>query len=173
MFKRNFLSLISLSVLIYPLSFLNQLLISYLFGTSEVLDSFWLSMSIAMILIIHVQPVKEILVNEYYPIKSLDSHKANRYLSANIYFWLILLFISALIIGIWPSQIIKIATNNIKPENIYISSLFLRLLVIYIIFLFLSELLSGILIAHGIVVYQSLGKLLMVIGSIIFIFIFF
>jgi len=170
MFKRNFLSLIGLSVLIYPLSFVNQLLISYFFGTSEILDTYWLSMSIAMMLIIHVQPVKEILVNEYYPLKSIDPQKANRYLSANIYFWLLLLIIGVLIYAIWPSQLITITTKNISSENLYLASDFLRLLAIYTFFLFFSELLGGILIAHGMVVYQSLGKLMMVIGSIIFLF---
>ena len=170
MFKKSFLSLITLSVLIYPLSFVNQLLISYFFGTSETLDSYWLSMSIAMMLIIHVHAVKEILVNEYYPFKSIDPQKANRYLSANIYFWLFLLMIGVLIVVIWPSELITMTTKNISSENLYSTTIFLRLLAIYAFFLFISELLNGILIAHGMVIYQSLGKLMMVIGSIIFMF---
>ena len=62
MFKKNFFKLFSLALLIYPLSFINQILISYFFGTSAKLDAYWFSMSLAMVLIIHLQPVKEILV---------------------------------------------------------------------------------------------------------------
>ena len=53
-------------------------------------------MSLAMILIIHLQPVKEILVNEFYVLKKSDIIKANQFLVENLFAWIILLVLISL-----------------------------------------------------------------------------
>ena len=88
MFK-NFFSLFSLSLIIYILSFFHQLLISYFFGTSDLLDAYWLSLAVAFMFTIHAQPVKEVLVNDYYTMEAQKNKISNRFLAQNLFFWLI------------------------------------------------------------------------------------
>ena len=50
---------------------------------------------------------------------------------------------------------------------------FSKLMIVYVNFLFISEILSGILITFGIVIYQNLSRLIVVVSSILFLFLFF
>ena len=90
MFKKKILSVFLVSCIIYPLSLINQLLISYYFGTTFILDAYWNSFSIAMLSILYVQPVKEILLNEFYVLnlrkKKFITDLSNKSTLFNFYF---------------------------------------------------------------------------------------
>ena len=173
MFKKNFFKLFSLAVLIYPLSFINQILISYFFGTSEKLDAYWFSMSLAMILIIHLQPVKEILVNEFYILKKRDIIKANQFLVENLFAWIILLVLSSLLFYTFSYEIVYLIMSDFSKEYFDSFLIFFKFMIVYVNFLFISEILSGILITFGIVIYQNLSKLIIVVSSIFFLLLLF
>ena len=173
MFKKNFLKLFSLAILIYPLSFINQILISYFFGTSSKLDAYWFSMSLAMILIIHLQPIKEILVNEFYVLKKSDIIKGNQFLVENLFAWIILLVLSSLLFYTFSHEIVYLIMSDFSKEYFDSYLIFFKFMIVYVNFLFISEILSGILITFGIVIYQNLSKLIIVLSSIIFLLILF
>ena len=99
LFKKNVFKLTILSLILYPLSFINQILISNYFGTSQILDHFWLCLSLVLLLSMHIGPLKENLVNDFHKIRNDDIHKSNIFLSENLNFWIIITLIFSLIFG--------------------------------------------------------------------------
>ena len=104
MFLKNIFTLTTLSLLVYPLSLINQLLVSYYFGTSKYLDLYWLLMSYILLLVIHIQPLKEIFVNEYFKLNS-DIAFRNKITNENLLFWLLVIIFGSLFIFIYEDKI--------------------------------------------------------------------
>ena len=73
MFKKNFISGLSISFLIYPISFFNQLLTSYFFGTDDILDLYCISMSTSILITIHIAQIKEVITREYFSIHPVST----------------------------------------------------------------------------------------------------
>ena len=140
MFK-NFLSLFSLSVIIYILSFFHQLLISYFFGTSDLLDAYWLSLAVAFMFTIHAQPVKEILVNDYYTMDAQKKKISNKFLAQNLFFWLIVTLAGSLILLIWPKELIQLVAMEKLFDNFDQVTLMLRFFALFTILICMTEIL--------------------------------
>jgi len=171
MFFKNIFTLTTLSFLVYPLSLINQLLVSYHFGTSEYLDLYWLIMSYILLLVIHVQPLKEIFVNEYYNVNSNKCYR-NKISNENLFFWLAFTIIGFLFIFIYEEKIYQIYLSDYFDLNKDILFILYKFLILYVIQLFVTEFFNGILISKNFVAYQGISKLITVLCSIVIIFIF-
>lgn len=164
MFKKKILSVFLVSCIIYPLSLINQLLISYYFGTTFILDAYWNSFSIAMLSILYVQPVKEILLNEFYVLNLRKKNLSQIYLTNQLF--LILIFTLFILSILWISS--EYITYYLFPMggiNEYITK-FLKHFCLYLFFLIAVELLCGILVTQNQPIFQVLPKLFIVLGSI-------
>ena len=173
LFKKNVFKLTILSLILYPLSFINQILISNYFGTSQILDHFWLSLSLVLLLSMHIGPLKENLVNDFHKIRNVDINKSNIFLSENINFWIIITLIFSLIFWFFPVEILKLSYQNKESQLFSSEILIFKVLVIFIFVQCLNEIFSSILISAGKVSFQNLNKLFTTIGSILFIYLFY
>jgi len=173
LFKINVFKLTILSLILYPLSFINQILISNYFGTSKILDHFWLCLSLVLLLSIHIGPLKENLVNDFHKIRHDDIHKSNIFLSENLNFWIIITFIFSLFFWFYPIEILKLSYQNSELNYFSTEISIFKALVIFMFLQCLNEILSSILISAGKVSFQNLNKLFTTTGSILFIYLFY
>ena len=164
MFKKKILSVFLVSCIIYPLSLINQLLISYYFGTTFILDAYWNSFSIAMLSILYVQPVKEILLNEFYVLNLRKKNLSQIYLTNQLF--LIFIFTLFILSILWlSSEYISYYLFPMGGINEYITK-FLKHFCLYLFFLIAVELLCGILVTQNQPIFQVLPKLFIGLGSI-------
>ena len=173
LFKKNVFKLTILSLILYPLSFINQILISNYFGTSQILDHFWLCLSLVLLLSMHIGPLKENLVNDFHKIRNDDIHKSNIFLSENLNFWIIITLIFSLIFWFYPVELLKLSYQNRELKFFSIEISIFKSLVIFTFVQCLNEILSSILISAGKVSFQNLNKLFTTTGSILFIYLFY
>jgi len=166
MFLKNIFTLTTLSLLVYPLSLINQLLVSYYFGTSKYLDLYWLMMSYILLLVIHIQPLKEIFVNEYFKL-DYDINLRNKITNENLLFWLFVIIIGSLLIFAYEEKIYVTYFSDYFDLNKDIIFILYKFLILYIILFYFTEFFNGMLIAKNIVAYQGMSKLFTVISSII------
>ena len=170
MFKKNFINVLSISFLIYPISFFNQLLTSYFFGTDEILDLYWISMSTSILITIHIAPIKEVITKEYFSIRKYNILEANKFLSENILCSLFLSLLIGLILWLFPIYFLKIISGaTIKNHDQAI--LMLKLLIVYMVLMSFSEIIGSVLVSLGKVVHQNIGKLIIATFSVIFLLI--
>ena len=173
LFKKNVFKLTILSLILYPLSFINQILISNYFGTSQILDHFWLCLSLVLLLSMHIGPLKENLVNDFHKIRYDDIHKSNIFLSENLNFWIIITLVFSLIFWFYPVELLKLSYQNRELKFFSIEISIFKALVIFTFVQCLNEILSSILISAGKVSFQNLNKLFTTTGSILFIYLFY
>ena len=166
MFKKNFIRVFSIAFLIYPISFLNQLAISYFFGTTEILDLYWLSMSTAIFLTIHISPIKEVITKEYFELRKKDLKNANSVLSQNLNLSILISLFIGIILWFFPIKILTYISGNtiVYPAK---AILMLRLLIIYMVLQSFSEIMGSILVSLGKVIHQNIGKLFTVLFTLI------
>ena len=170
MFKKNFISVLSISFLIYPISFFNQLLTSYFFGTDEILDLYWISMSTSILITIHIAPIKEVITKEYFSIRKYSILEANKFLSENILCSLFVSLLIGILLWLFPIYFLKsISGETIKNHDQAI--LMLKLLIVYMVLMSFSEIIGSVLVSLGKVVHQNVGKLIIAIFSVIFLLI--
>ena len=170
MFKKNFISVLSISFLIYPISFFNQILTSYFFGTDEILDLYWISMSTSILITIHIAPIKEVITKEYFSIRKKNILEANKFLSENILCSLLVSLLIGLLLWHFPIYFLKtISGETIKNHDQAI--LMLKLLIVYMVLMSFSEIIGSVLVSLGKVVHQNIGKLIIAIFSVIFLLI--
>lgn len=146
-FKKRFSILVILSTIGYALSFCNQLVISYYFGTSINLDAYWAALAIANFLCFYLHPLKEALVPATFRSSKISMEEASEMLSAGIILLTLLVGISALILFLSPNILAEWISSGAHSDQ-YL----LDLLPWFIPFLFLftfSETLNHILLGFN------------------------
>jgi len=164
--------LMGLSLIAYPLGFLNQILMSNYFGTSAQVDAYWIVLTIINLVGFYFGPAKEGLVPEFFKRRRADQAAGDRYFSEIGNFLLILVLLSSLALFLFPDFF---ASLVVDAEREQLKGLVVELLPYVIPLLFLlaaTELLNGILIAFDKVILQNIGRIIGVVMSIAFLLLF-
>ena len=164
-FKRRFGILVILSTIGYALSFGNQLVISYYFGTSSKLDAYWAALGIANFLCFYLHPLKEAIVPATFRSSMISMEDASDMLSAGITFLSLLVGISGWLMFIAPSILVDWLANPDQSDQ-----QLLKLLPWFIPFVFLfsfSEILSSVLLGFNKNVTQAAARLVAGIASLV------
>ena len=165
----NFYKLSFLSLLIYPLSFINQILISNYFGTSRILDHYWTSLTTALLITMHIGPIKENLVNDFHKIRKYNYESANKYLSENILFWVIITFILGLLFWFNPISILNLSKADKQISSSFTEIWIFRTLIIFMLLQCIHDIFAAILVSLGKVLFQNLNRFTTTLGSVIII----
>ena len=170
--KKGFLTLVSVSFLAYPLSFLNQLLLSYYFGAGKEMDAYWIALMGINSLTLLAVPVRDSLIPFYVGKRLQGEEDAGLYFSARLnLLFLLSLAITLLALG-FRSQI---AGWLIDPSQTGIQDQVAVLLVWLtplIVLMPLTEVQSSLLVSFKKYIFQYLGRILGTLGSIAFLFLF-
>lgn len=149
-----------LSAVGYVLSFGSQLLISYHFGTSSKLDSYWAAFALVNMLTFYMHPMREALVPEFHRRLAQGSGIAGAYLSQVM----TLLFVITLTVSvtalIFPHWLVALVISSRQPEMQIDAARFLRLLAPALLLLVTSETLNAILTCYNKVVLQAVSRVL-------------
>lgn len=169
-FKRRFSLLVLLSSLGYLLSFCNQLVISYFFGTDITLDAYWAALGIANFLCFYLHPLKEALVPATFRRSKISTDQASLILSSGLSLLALLAGISAIILYFFPNILIALLGKTSHSGN-----QLLKLLPWFIPFLFLftfAETLSSIMLGFNKNVTQASSRLIASIASLTVLWVF-
>ncbi len=145
-----------LSILGYGLSFCNQLIISYHFGTSSSLDVYWTSLAIINFLCFYLHPFKESLIPIVHHAIDERMIEASEILSAGMIFLTVLVMLSSCVLIFLPDLIDIFSKRN---QTTFIKMLELLPWLLPFLWLFtFSETLNSILVCLDKVIFQSIVK---------------
>lgn len=149
-----------LSIAGYIVTLVNQLLISYFYGTSAAIDAYWLIIAVVQIAFFYIGPAREAFIPEFH--SRLKNNPFDGYLFFSKVFNVILItiLISFIIAVICPESF---AFLIVSKDQYVLKTTFIRLLVLMspIILLFaLTEFLNGILISYNNVLVQNASRVL-------------
>lgn len=164
--RTNLGKLLTLSILIYPLSLINQIILSWRYGVSTNFDTYWICYFFILLITVPLCAIKESFSLDIHQKKESSSIKKSKYFSS---LFNALLLASILIISTLITTKLYISTTLV-PNNSEAQTLCIRLIPILsfaIILLQINESLTATLTLYGESVYIQLGKILGVIGSII------
>lgn len=154
-FKNSFGLLFILSAAGYVLSFGNQLVASYQFGTSTSLDAYWAIFAAANFLLFYVQPLREALVPPVFSAASKDLGHASALFSAGLVLQLILASLSLSMLLVAPEDILNwVGVDKAEPLSL------LWGFIPYFFLFALAETCNGLLLSFNRAVYQSVARLL-------------
>ena len=152
-FQRRFGLLFLLSTSGYLLSFGNQLVISYYFGTSKALDAYWTLLAIANLMAFYVHPLREALVPPLHAATTDDRERASVLFSAGLAVQLVLSLASAILLLIAPSGLLEYIGVEKSLALEAKSWLF-----IYLLSFGFAEICNGLLISFNQVIYQATAR---------------
>ena len=153
-FQRRFGLLFVLSATGYMLSFGNQLLVSFHFGTAQALDSYWALLAVANSLVFYVQPLREALVPPVCTAAADDRERACALFSAGLAAQLVLSLGSATLLLLAPTDLLeRLGVKGATSAGLWVG--FLPYFLIYA----LAETCNGLLLSFNRVVYQSVARL--------------
>ena len=110
--KKGFVYVTLLSVIAYSIGFINKILMSYYFGTSQYLDAFWVAMGIINILTFFSHPMREAVVPEYFRLREKAIKKSKIFFSQNINFINIIIIIIIFSVVLFPNSLIQLTVKN-------------------------------------------------------------
>jgi len=168
--KKGFLKLVSTSFLIYPLSFLNQLLLSYHFGASAQMDSYWIALTGINFLTLFTGPVKDALVPHYFTQRNDNPVTARTYISARFNLILLLSMFSFLLCLTFSHELAALLVDKSQPEMVAPVAKLLLYLSPAIFLIPITQALEGILLGFKKYFVQMLGRLLGTLGSLAVLF---
>jgi putative peptidoglycan lipid II flippase len=157
-----------LSMLVYPLAFLNQILMSYYFGTSAAVDAYWILLALVNLLIFYVIAAKDALVPEFFNRRRIDADAGNIYFSQTANFLLILIILSCVSLALFPRFFTELVVDDRQPQLI---EHVVRLVPYVVPLVFLTsatELLNGILVSYNKVLFQHIGRVIGASTSVVF-----
>ena len=153
-FQRRFGLLFLLSASGYLLSFGNQLVVSFYFGTSQALDSYLALLAIANLLVFYVQPLREALVLPVYAATCADREHASALFSAGLAAQSLMALASMALFLLAPTSVLA----RLGVSELISAGLWLGLLPYFLLF-GLAETCNGLLLSFNRVVYQSVARL--------------
>ena len=92
---------------------------------------------------------------------------SNRFLAENLFFWLIVTLVGSLILLIWPKELLQLVTMEKLIDKFDQVTLMLRFFALFSILICMTEILGGILVSKGKIMFQYGNKLLTVCSSIL------
>lgn len=154
-FQKRFGWLFLLSSAGFLLSFGNQLVVSFHFGTSVELDAYWALFATVNLLLFYVQPVREALVPPVFTAASADLDQASALFSAGLAAQGVLAFFSMALLVLAP--VWMLAHFGVDESNLgRLVFGFLPFLVLYA----LAETCNGLLLGFNRVVFQAVVRLI-------------
>lgn len=169
--KKGFLQIAFLSILAYPLSFINQMILSYYFGTSSDVDSYYLSLTIVNFFIFFIFPAQEVLIPKFFNIFSKDNNKGKLYLSRQLVFLAIPLIMSFFIVIFFPKEIYRIfAEGSISDRTDYAKYVIYLSPLIFL--LSITTIFNYVLLSFNKFIFQNIGRIFGTIFSLIFVLVF-
>lgn len=154
-FHRRFGSLVLLSGAATLVGFATQMLVAYNFGTSALLDSYWLALAVATALSFYVHPLRESLVQSVFKATKAKDERASEIFTAGIVILLILCAVTAL------ALYIGVSLGLAEPIGVHNSD-FSTLLLAFIPFLFffaLSETANAVMLSYNLALPQAWARL--------------
>lgn len=153
-FQKRFGWLFLLSSAGFLLSFGNQLVVSFHFGTSVELDTYWALFATINLLLFYVQPVREALVPPVFTAASADRDHASALFSAGLAVQAVLALASMALLVLVPVGVLpNFGVHESELGRLLLG--FLPFLVLYA----LAETCNGLLLSFNRVIYQAVARL--------------
>lgn len=162
--KKKFSILVILSTLGYALSFGNQLVISYYFGTKSSLDAYWAALGIANFLCFYLHPLKESLIPAIFKNSKISIDQASLLLSSSLSLMGYLVLLSSLVILFFPNTLILMLRDSSSSGHDLLA--LLPWFVPFIFLFTLSETLNAVLLGFNKNLAQATSRLIASIGSL-------
>lgn len=153
--QKRFGLLFILSAAGFLLSFGNQLVVSYHFGTSKALDAYWALYAVASCLLFYVQPLREALVPPVFASIAENRDRASALFSAGIVLQVMLALLSMTLLLLAPANVLDWFGLN-RGEFWGLVAGFMPFFVLYA----LAETCNGLLLSFNRAVYQAVARLL-------------
>jgi putative peptidoglycan lipid II flippase len=153
-FQKSFSLLFVLSATGYVLSFGNQLVVSYHFGTSVALDAYWALFAVANLLLFYVQPLREALVPPVFKAVAVNREPASALFTAGLVLQVLLALLSMTLLLMAPSNLL----DHFGVHNSDSLGLWLGFLPFFILFA-MAETCNGLLLSFNQAVYQAVARL--------------
>lgn len=153
-FRQRFGWLFVLSSAGFLLSFGNQLVVSFHFGTSAMLDAYWALFAVANLLVFYVQPLREALVPPVFTAASVERERACSLFSAGLVAQVVLALGSTALLLLIPSGVLA----HFGVHEPGLGGLLLGFLPFFVLFA-LAETCNGLLLSFNRVVYQAVARL--------------
>lgn len=153
-FRKRFSWLFLLSSAGFLLSFGNQLVVSFHFGTSVELDAYWALFATINLLLFYVQPVREALVPPVFTAASTDRDDASGLFSAGLAAQSLLALASTALLALAPIDLL-VHFGLHEAEMGWLLFGFLPFIFLYA----LAETCNGLLLSFNRLVYQALARL--------------
>lgn len=167
---KQFSSLAALSVLAYPLSFANQLLLSHYFGTSGVMDAYWTGMAVVGFVGFFAHPFREALSSEYHRKRKRLPEQAKQFFSRAANLCIVVIAGACLLMYVFRGEIAAVVAGGSAAELALQTAVLMPFFTIFAAFQYGTDILSGVLVAGGRVLFQTLGRILGTAGSMCFVF---
>ncbi|MFM2074259.1 MAG: Lipid flippase MurJ [Pseudomonadota bacterium] len=152
--QKRFGLLFVLSAAGFVLSFGNQLVVSYHFGTSVALDAYWALFAVANFLLFYVQPLREALVPPVFAAVAVDRQRASALFSAGLVLQAALALLSMTLLLLAPAKVLAwFGMYKVDAPGLLLG--FLPFFVLYA----LAETCNGLLLSFNRAVYQAVARL--------------
>ncbi|NQW82632.1 MAG: hypothetical protein HQ450_01660 [Alcaligenaceae bacterium] len=137
------------------MSFGNQLVVSYHFGTSVTLDAYWALYAAANLLLFYVQPLREALVLPVFTTFAQDLERASTLFTAGLALQGLLALVSISLLLLTPAPVLNLfGAHQIESMNLLWG--FLPFFVLHAT----AETCNGLLLSFNRAIYQSVARLL-------------
>lgn len=138
----------------YLLSFGNQVVVSFHFGTSSALDAYWALFSLANLLLFHVQPLRDALVPPVHMAAGADRERACALFSAGLAAQALLALVSMTLLLLAPAGMLALfGVNETGATALWVG--FLPYFLLYA----LAETCNSLLLSFNRVEYQAVARL--------------
>jgi len=153
-FRQRFGWLFVLSAAGFLLSFGNQLVVSFRFGTSVALDAYWALFAAANLLLFYVQPLREALVPPVFTAAGADRERACALFSAGLAAQAVLALASTALLLLAPSGVLA----HFGVHEPGLGGLLFGFLPFFLLYA-LAETCNGLLLSFNRAVYQAVARL--------------
>ena len=154
-FRKSFSTLFIFSAFGFVLSFGNQLVVSYHFGTSAGLDAYWALYAATNLLLFYVQPLREALVLPVFTTFAQNRERASTLFTAGLTLQLLLASVSISLFLLTPAPMLNLfGAHQIDSLNFLWG--FLPFFVLHAT----AETCNGLLLSFNRAIYQSVARLL-------------
>lgn len=153
-FQKRFSLLFVLSAAGFALSFGNQLVVSYHFGTSIALDAYWALFAVVNFLSFYVHPLREALIPPVFAAVAVDREHASAVFSAGLALQVGLALLSMVLLLMAPK--LGMVSLGLPEADSY--SLLLGFLPFFVLYA-LAETCNGLLLSFNRAVHQAVARL--------------
>jgi len=164
--KKGFFKLVGISFISYPLSFFNQILLSYYFGATAEMDAYWVSMAAINLLVVFMAPARDAMIPLFFSAYAADKTAGERYFGAKLNLMLLFCLASTGLALLWPQGIASLVISPGQEAILEQVGRFMVLLSPLIFLMPLAEVMGSLLISFKRYLFQHLGRIFGTLGSI-------